>query len=256
MTYAVVTTFSPRGYEVYGRRMIETFAAFWPADVPLHVYYEGSVPVDASPRAQWRCLDDDKDRARFMAEHKGKDNDKDYRKAPVRFCHKVYALTSAPRDTDNLIFLDADCDTFAPVSHDQIEACCADPGQAGSYLGRPYSRHSETGFLSFRKNNCGYDFLDEFRRFYNDGGPLDLPEQHDSMAFDVLRRRFERLGHRFKNICQHATGLTVFPQSPLKDFISHHKGAVRKERAYGNHMIPNENRSTKELQRTVLDEVG
>jgi hypothetical protein len=39
---AVVTTFSPRGYEVYGRRFIETFAKYWPdGPVRLFVYYEG-----------------------------------------------------------------------------------------------------------------------------------------------------------------------------------------------------------------------
>ncbi len=86
------------------------------------------------------------------------------------------------------------------------------------------------------------------------GELFKLKELHDSMAFDVMRRRFERAGYRFKNICPDATGLTVFQQSPLKDFISHHKGAVRKERAYGNHMIPGEHRPISELNIMVLDE--
>ena len=38
---AVVTSFSPDGYELYGRRMVETFEKFWPADIKLYVYYEG-----------------------------------------------------------------------------------------------------------------------------------------------------------------------------------------------------------------------
>lgn len=255
MSFAVVTTFSPKGYDVYGQHFIETFARFWPTDVRLHVFYEGELPPDADDRAEWHCLDDDKDRARFMAEHKDTDP-KDYRKCPVRFCHKVFAMSGAPRNTDNIIFLDSDCETFAPVTHDLLHSCCADPGQAGSFLGRPYSRHSETGFLSFRINGGGDDFLDEFRRFYNMGEPLTLPEQHDSMAFDVLRRRFERAGYRFKNICPQASGLTVFPQSPLGYFVRHHKGAFRKERAYGEHMIPGETRPTSQLTTMVLDEVN
>ena len=255
MTFAVVTTFSSRGYEVYGRRFIETFASFWPAEVPLFAYYEGDRPDDASERAIWQCLDDDRDRALFMEQHSDTDP-KDYRKCPVRFCHKVFAVTGAPRDADHLIFLDADCETFAPVTNELLAACCGDLGHAGSFLGRPYSRHSETGFLSFRIAGGGSYFLDEFRRFYVMGEPLRLPEQHDSMAYDVLRRMFERSGYRFKNICPQATGLTVFPHSPLKHFISHHKGAVRKEKAYGDHMIPGETRKTAQLKTMVLDEAG
>lgn len=249
MSYAVVTTFSPKGYDVYGRRMIETFAAFWPAKVALHVYYEGDKPSDASDRAVWHSLDADKDRAAFMAAHEDEDP-KDYRKCPVKFCHKVYAMTSAPRDTDHLMWLDSDCETTAPVK--SLSECLAKEGQIGSYLARPYSRHSETGFLSFYGTG-GYQFLDAFRKFYNDGEPLKQSEQHDSMAFDVLRRRFEKQGFRFRNICPDATGLTVFPQSALKGFITHNKGVARKARAYGDHMIPGETRTLEQLASVVIE---
>ncbi len=99
MTFAVVTTFSPEGYEVYGRRFIDTFVKYWPSDVLLHVFYEGEKPADASNAVQWHALYLDKDRAKFMAEHKD-EKPGDYRKCPVRFSHKVFAVTRAPRDTD------------------------------------------------------------------------------------------------------------------------------------------------------------
>lgn len=253
MTFSVVTTFSPKGYEVYGSHMIETFAAFWPDDVKLHVYYEGDKPSDASDRAEWHCLDYDRDRERFMAEHSDL-NPKDYRQCPVRYSHKVFAMTGAPRETDHLIWLDSDCETFAPVKPLHLNEICAGLGKVGSYLGRPYARHSETGFLSFRMNNSGDDFLDEFRRVYTSGELFELPELHDCMAFDFLRRRYERSGHRFSNICKGAHGLRVFEQSPLKNFIQHHKGAVRKENTYGDHMIPGETRILNEMEITVIDE--
>ncbi len=256
MSFAVVTTFSPKGYEVYGRRFIETFEGFWPKDIPLYVYYEGEQPPpDASGRATWLSLDADKDRQRFMSDHKDTDPG-DYRKCPVRFCHKVFAMSGAPRNVDHLIFLDADCESFAPVTKGQLVKACADDGQVGSYLARPYSRHSETGFLSFRMNAGGDNFLDELRSFYLSGELFKLPELHDSMAFDCLRKRFERGGFRFKNACPDANRLTVFPQSYLKDFIKHNKGAHRKELAYGNHMIPGEARPLSELKLAVIDEVA
>jgi hypothetical protein len=255
MTYAVVTTFSQQGYEVYGRHFIETFTEFWPADVPLYVFYEGEKPADASERPVWIPLDMDKDREVFMSRHKDEDPS-DYRKCPVRFCHKVYAMTGAPRHTDHLIFLDSDCETFAAITDDVLRKMCGDAGQIGSFLARPYARHSETGFLSFRKNNCGYEFLAEFRRFYNSGELFNLSELHDSMAFDYLRRKFERAGHRFKNICPGARGLSVFEQSHLKDHIKHFKGAGRKERKYGHHMIPGERRPLNQVPQAVIDEIA
>lgn len=231
----IVTTFSPKGYEVYGKRMIETFAEFWPADVPLYVFYEGEKPSDANERAIWRSLDEDKDRARFMSEHTDTEP-KDYRKCAVKFSHKVWAMTAAPRE-ETLAWLDGDCETFAPVTHDMIRAVSADPGQVGSFLARPYHRHTETGFWSVRMNNEGGHFLDEMRRVYTSGDIFALPEWHDCMAFDHVRRKFERAGHRFKNLCPGAQGLGVFEQSRLKDFIRHNKGPEAKFRVYGNDMM-------------------
>lgn len=234
MNYSVVTTFSHRGYQVYGRKFISSFAEYWPADVPLYVYYEGEIPEDASDRAVWKPLDADMDRKRFMETHTDKDP-RDYRTCVVKFSHKVFAATGAPRD-DNLIWLDSDCLTFAPVTHEMLKGVCADPGQVGSFLGRPYHRHSETGFWSVRMNNCGDDFLDELRRMYTSGDVLNLSEHHDCMVFDTVRRKFERAGHRFKNLCPLARGLEVFEHSRLSAFITHNKGPERKLKHYGDSM--------------------
>lgn len=236
MNYAVVTTFSPKGYEVYGRRFIESFARYWPDDVRLYAYYEGAVPPsDASPRAIWLSLEHDKDRAAFMARYKDTEQH-DYRKCAVRYSHKVWAITSAPRDVENLIWLDGDCETFAQVAPWMIQNACAEPGQVGSFLGRPYHRHTETGFWSVRMKNCGADFLDEMRRMYTSGDVYNLSEWHDCMVFDFVRRKLERAGYRFRNICPDAKGLSVFEYSPLNGFIRHNKGPERKGAAYGDRM--------------------
>lgn len=234
MKYAVVTSFSPRGYEVYGRKFIDSFSRFWA--YPLYVYYEGEKPLDACERAIWKSLDEDVDRQKFMTKHKDTDL-RDYRKCAVRYSHKVFAMTGAPRDHENLIWIDADCETFAPVTDEMIKGVCADPGQVGSFLARPYHRHTETGFWSVRMNNCGADFLDELRRAYTSGEIFNLSEWHDCMAFDFVRRKFERAGHRFKNLCPTAQGLDVFSHSRLKDFIKHNKGPDAKLRVYGDDMV-------------------
>ena len=234
---SVVTTFSPRGYEVYGRRFLESFEKHWPDDVGLFVFHEGEKPDDATERAIWRPLDADKDRARFMAEHKDPENG-DYRTRAVMYSHKVWAMTSAPRGSDHLFWLDADSVTIAPVTNEILEQLCADPGQVGAYLARPYYRYTETGFLSFSMKAGGGDFLDQFRKAYILGDVFNLSELHDCMVFDWVRRKFERAGYRWKNLCPTARSSNVFEQSPLKNIVTHNKGPVRKEKVYGAHMVP------------------
>lgn len=233
----VVTTFSEKGYRVYGKRMIASFDLYWPKDVKLYVYYEGAKPQDASERAQWFSLDEDQDRARFMLNHKDiEERPGDYRFRVVRYSHKVWAQTSAPRDR-YLIWLDGDTETQNKVTDDLLKQVLPPDGKVAAYLARPYHRHTETGFISYNMNSCAGDFLDEFRRLYTSGDITTLPEWHDCAGFDFVRRRFERAGHRFHNLCPGAYGLNVFEQSPLAKFVRHNKGPARKDQEYGDPML-------------------
>lgn len=239
VTYALVTTFSPKGFDVYGRKMLESAVVYLPADVPIYAYYEGECPAHVTNRVTWVPLDRDQDRAAFMRTHKDREDSKgSYRYRVVTYSHKVFAMSASPRKTDHLIWLDADCVFLNPVSPDDLAVVCAEKGKIGSYLGRPYHRHSETGFLSFSLNAGGDLVLNELRNLYTSGEIVKLPEWHDSMAFDAVRRKFEQRGYRFTNICADSHGLNVFPQSQLAKFVKHNKGAIRKEAAYGDHMVP------------------
>lgn len=233
----LITTFSPKGYAVYGRRMIGSVANYWPQDVRFLVYHEGEKPEDAHPRAEWVSLDDDKDRAAFMASHKDVEQTPgDYRFRVVRYSHKVWAITGAPRSR-YMIWLDADSETLNPVTHDYLRKLLPSPAKVAAYLGRPYHKHSETGFISFDTHAGGSEFLDELRKLYISGAVKTLPEWHDCMAFDFVRRKFERAGYRFDNLCPDAIGLSVFEQSPLDKIVKHNKGPERKEIAYGDPML-------------------
>jgi hypothetical protein len=231
--YAVVTTFSPKGYELYGKRFIDTFASFWPADVPLYIYYEGEKPGDASNRAEWIPLEDDADRTIFLANNKDKPEKVwDYRYRIATYCHKVFAYTAAPRDSEWLIWLDSDIETFNPVTPELLHRCMPD-GFVASYLGRPWFRHSETGFIAFRLDDDGNRFLDHIREFYTTGSIRRLLEWHDCAVFDFIRRLYERDEKRFCNLSAAAQGLKVFEQSALGEVMRHHKGPMAKSEIYG-----------------------
>ncbi len=234
MSVAAVTTFSREGYQVYGKRFINSFVEFWPESVGLNVFYEGEKPADANPKCIWHPLDADPDRKAFMEQYQDIDP-KDYRKCPVRFCHKVFAVTSdRVTDAQYRMWIDADCETFHKVGPANIAAVCPDAGRLGSFLGRPYHRHTETGFWAVDREASGDEFLDDLRRMYTSGELFNLRELHDCMAFDTVLRRFEKAGYRFRNLCKGARGLDVFEQSPLKEFIRHNKGPGAKMEVYGN----------------------
>jgi hypothetical protein len=225
---AVVTSFSPQGYELYGKNAIETFAQFWPQDVKLYVYYEGEKPKDASPRAEWRSLDDDPERAAFMSAHT--DHATDYNLMPVRFSHKVFALTAAPRDTDWLIWLDGDVETQAPVTHKFLDSIYPQDIVA-AYMGRSWWNHTETGFVAYRLDDDGKQFLDDLRAMYTTGEVVNIvyrgkPQQHDCAAFDVLREEWEKLGHTFFDLGVDHKGpdLDVMAFTPLGMVMYHNKG--------------------------------
>jgi uncharacterized Rossmann fold enzyme len=226
---AVVTSFSPDGYELYGRRMVETFEKYWPADVKLYVYYEGEKPEAASDRAEWVSLDKDEDRAAFMAANK--DHPTDYNLQPVKFSHKVFAVTSAPRDTDWLIWLDGDVETIAPVTHEFLKSMYPDDIVA-AYMGRQWWNHTECGFVAYRLDDDGKRFLDDFRLMYTTGEIMEIGpyrgrlQRHDCVAFDLLREAYEQEGHSFHDLGEVHKGpdLDVMSFTPLARVMYHYKG--------------------------------
>jgi len=237
MKLSVVTTFSPKGYEVYGRKMIESFATYWPTDVPLYVYYEGEKPADAHERATWMPLESDEDRTAFLKDHSAHDPN-DYRFNAARYSHKVFAQTRVFKfiaDGSYLFWMDADTETKNLITREVVDQLIPPGDKIASYLARPYHRHTETGFIGYGPN--AGPFLDEMRRVYVSGEIFKLPEWHDCAVFDHVRVKFERQGYRFHNLCPEAMGLAVFEQSPLARFIRHNKGPERKDREYGDPML-------------------
>ncbi len=209
-----VTTFSELGYEVYGRTMLETFEQFWPKDIDLYVYYEGDKPKDATDRAIWYPLDEDRDRRRFIETHV--DEPINYRRQPVKFCHKVFASTSVPRhNIDWLIWLDGDLVMTGPVRH--------------------WHAHTEAGFLAYNLNKGAALLLDDMRRFYTSNQVMTLFQHHDCAVFDYCRQVFEGRGAKFLNLGEkfQGPGLDVMANSVLKDVMHHNKGPKRKRAAYG-----------------------
>ncbi len=271
-----VTSFSPAGYEEYGRRFLETFVAFWPADALLAVFHEGQRPPIDDPRIMYFNLLEDRDLQDFMlrfgsdpaargARRVNGEIVRDFRFDALRFAPKVFALTSPVLPTSSWrIWIDADVETVKPIPDAFFSKLLRDDKSVAMYLGRPREvfQTSECGFVAYRAGSeAGRQFLIDFRLNYTTGKVFEMPERHDSFVFDVLRHAYEGVGCAFKDLAaDYYTGLTgdlnfeehghPWPYTRLGEYLTHKKGPRGKEKAIG-HTVARPNHV--DLQRLCAD---
>lgn len=244
MKIAVVTTFGNASFDVYAKRMLQSFAANWPAEIPLLVQLDDELllqdvakivrPQDAIATG-W-----EKDHAEFVERNKGKDDPQNYRKQPVRFCHKVFAIKRALDAVEKqkadggqdipryLIWMDADVITNRQVTMDDIKLCLPKEGDAVAYMGRKDWDHSECGWLVFDLENRGQIAINAITRMYETDHIFMLEQWHDSWLWDDVRKNFTLSPNTWTNLTHNATGMDVWPQSPMGKWSTHYKGPQAK----------------------------
>ena len=245
---AVVTSCSAAGWEKYGRRFARTFCEHWPRDIVLQVHtedmravVEGGQPFrvyDLLWRNGYRSYFErhaNNPRAHGRAQERGQlwpakalATGQNWRYDAFRFAHKVFAIQQAAsvQQTGRLLWIDADCVTFAPVPANLPERMLPD-GVALSYLDRG-EYPSECGFVGYNLDHpATMPFINEFAELYlSDRVFVEVPEWHDSYVFDWLRKRMSVPAHHIP----YAVGQRRHPfvNSELGRYLDHMKGP-RKE---------------------------
>lgn len=213
MKYSVVTTFHKPGYDLYGKRMIQTFIQNWPKDITLYVYHQDVVPSESAPNLVLRDLnqvpeliafknkwkDDPKARGwtnDSTRRHDDKKKKEGFRWDAIRFSHKVYAIFDCVHNTDAdiLFWMDADMVCHSPITLDFIRKMSPSNIDLG-YLGRK-DKYSECGLYSLNlRSEETQKFLKEFQHVYDDAenGIFTMREWHDSFVFDTVRTRFPNI---------------------------------------------------------------
>jgi hypothetical protein len=235
--------------------MIESFDAYWPVEVPLHVYVEGFVPERRSPRIiyhdllkqcpglvafkrrhadhpaahgrdgrkRWTLrIDWSKPKFKLRRVERGRG----YRWNAVRFAHKAFAIFAAARSatTDVLFWIDADIRVFADIPAAFLDTLVPEGCMVG-YLARP--KFSECGFVGYNLRHRSITaFLADFEAQYGEDRLFHLREFHDSYVFDSVLRRFKRRGCRTHDIAagRGSQAGHVFVNSPLGQYMDHMKG--------------------------------
>ncbi len=203
MKYTVISTFNQDGYNVYGRRMIDTFAKTWPQDVELWIYTEGFEIKSPAPNIRILNLEASspelvafKNKWRDVPKANGNPFPGADRKAfkwqAVRFSHKVYAIFHAAKTVNSewLIWMDGDMVCHSPINHDQLRDFFPQDREL-CFAGRS-NKFTECGLYGMHLT-CPNTraWLTEFQRMYDDAdnGIFTLSEWHDSFVFDAVRSR-------------------------------------------------------------------
>lgn len=239
----VVTTFSPVGWDVYGRRFVESFQKNWPDEVRLHCFLEGQQIPPGYPTVAWHDLENDPEHEKFCHQWGAPEwnHPTDFNEMSVRFCHKVFAITSPGLPMKGWrIWIDADV-LFTRDVTAFLPSLFPDD-KALTYLGRKgqmrpsQPAYTECGFVGY---NCDIAkvraMLYDMRAIYVSGKLFTLGRHnwHDSYVFDHCRESHHFGKDELNNLSENATGMHVWPQTVLGKFSQHQKGPRRKAEVYG-----------------------
>ena len=245
----VLTTFSEDGFNLYGKRMINTFLKFWPKDVEIIVYTDVPIPLK-NPRIHNLLISSIPEIASFRKRHENNAESKglkpnqnwpnkallekyNYKYDAYRFCFQAIVLFPAAQYISSdaiMIWLDADVYTFKEITTDYLNELLPENYDC-SYLGRT-KLHSECGWMAFRLPKCNY-FLSNMLDNYNMG--LCFSEKDGSVPpyiFDSYRGDYEKEGLlKFLNLAEDdiSTGHVWF-SSPLGQRMDHLKGNYKTQK--------------------------
>ena len=250
----VVTTFHPKGYSVYGKRFLESFAERVDKRIKLLVYAEDCTPDNPDPE-QITILDAKQELPKLNAyKERWKDDPKangippdeikrkrprDWNKAfkwdAIRFANKVYAVFDAcERSTDWCVWMDADTFVHSNWSYEQFNDLLPKNTYI-TYVGRGKGSQTwpECGFYGMNLNHpvC-HEFLKDFEQMYEDAdnGMFKLEEWHDSYIFGHILNKYKSFpSHDYSAdmyLREAKTGGGGHPliNGPLGKWIDHMKG--------------------------------
>jgi hypothetical protein len=254
----LITSINERLYHDYGKRFIESWRCNAGSGVRLVVCLEGNTTnidtlsseklifcdLESNKSKQFRLKYSKFFQAAGLVPTRVSDAENlykfsyNYRYDALRFSFKAfsyYRVISELSLTSQFVgWIDSDVVCLRQFSLDDLSDVLPRSGELGAYLGRtmfprplPYS---ECGFLAFQYTDfAAQSFIDDFVNMYDSGAVFLNPEWHDCIAFDVLRRRYEMSGHKFRNLsADFQSEEHPFVKSKLGVFFDHLKGPARK----------------------------
>lgn len=236
-----VTTFSAKGYELYGREFLESVEKYWPGRFVVYVddQRDGSYRFSNGGGCTFRNLSDTEGHDQFVAYCKRHpvfqgmvDGHYHYTYDALKFCHKVFAQLDVLKNAQEPVFwIDADSVLLQPISEEFLWGLFDHEEKGGKFhltlalLQRP-GFYTESGFVGFSPHGRRFsEFLDCYTNVYRKGLLFTLQGWHDCYALDEAVRISEVPAKNLSPFYEHRkTTLDVIPESVLGPFIKHKKG--------------------------------
>jgi hypothetical protein len=240
----VVTSFSPRGYEEYGKDFLASFREFWPRErVHLVLYLEDNieigpyeqVPLDDENTPAWRYFYEGIVRFPLMCGETPQGYNIQY---DARMARKTFIQCDAVEQYGGKVFwIDADVITHSKVPEDFLDQMLPDD-KLCCYLGRDGWMYTESGFLGFNADHpaCAA-FMNGYKRIFTQGYVFTQPAWHDCIAFDMARRQMPK--EYFHNLAEglpHGT-MHPFANSALGKYMDHRKGPRKSSRSTQSDLV-------------------
>lgn len=218
----IVTSWGPEGFELYGRRFLESTRLWTGLDL---VVYVDSMPGLQIPGAQVKHLEEVEGFQEFRNKHKDKNGQGpqgyNYRYDAYKFCAKVFAIHDAALDSQEFVWLDADTLTTGPLSPEWIRSICS--GDI-TYLDRTGINYAETGFIYFEGTRAR-SLIADMWDVYMSGELFNYAEWTDAFAFSRLLAMHKMHGLKAHSLTDPTyDGLSAFENSPLREKFTHLKG--------------------------------
>jgi len=222
-----LTSFSSQGFEVYGKKFLESAIKYWPTEIL--VYTEADLPL-FHEKVKERDLMNVNGIESFLhyldlnpifkgQTQKGYNYNYDIHK----FCKKSFAQLDALQSYKGKVFwLDADIVFTRPVTKEFLENVFH--GKTLTCLQRE-GFYTETGFVGFDTEGEKFDtFLNDYENVYRKGRIFNLKQWHDCAAFDEAVRLSQVPVHNLSSFYKPGSDLHVFPKSELGPYLTHNKG--------------------------------
>jgi len=193
----VITTFSIDGYELYGKRMIDTWLRYWPNNAELIVYTEGYRLKEKDSRLTEIDIDDSCPNLKIFKEKSyniivSNKKEKRHIDKAIRWSHKIYAISHALNTSqDYLLFLDGDTYTTNPIKISLSQDLVKDHLFAVHFEIIKDTLHFETGLISFNLKHKQISLLrEELQKGYDNLNIYKLPKPWDGFWFAHLYKQF------------------------------------------------------------------
>tara|TARA_R110002167_G_scaffold35540_2_gene113447 strand:- start:823 stop:3126 length:2304 start_codon:yes stop_codon:yes gene_type:complete len=239
-----VTSMNESGFNRYGKNMMDSAIKYWQPSILLTIFYHdfdlpaafGDVPDNIILRDLNECGDmlAYRERQAKFDGTMGGQTDYNWRMDSIKWCHKVYAMTDlafelADQSIDAgwLCWLDADTITNRRFTMKDIKKIINKNAEF-VHLGRTDVDYSETSYMAFNLSTTPpLEMLGDLRGCYDIGEVLAYREWHDGFIIERLLNIYTAHGMRVQNLTPKCKGLTAFQQSPLSQYMTHFKGALK-----------------------------